>query len=892
MDLTIVREWIERCWGSIARRRDDRDLEEELRSHLELADEPRRPAVAPADAVSLRHRHIDIAQAMESLRDQRGLPWIDDLFRDLRHATRLLRSTPVFTGVAIVSLALGIGANAAIFSLADALLLRPLPVPHPDAVVTVTAAGPEEGSSGLISYPNYRDLRQRVGSFDGLFAYRVTTVAFSHARDAVHEMRTGMLVSDNFFSALGVQPSLGRGFLPEETQVPGRDAVVVLSDDFWRGALGADPSVLQGVVWMNGVEFHVVGIAPANFTGTEPPLRPAFYVPAVMATRLQPSSDTLDSRDARIFQVKGRLRPAVSRRSAEADLATVWDGLARQFPATNAHRTIAVRTELDARIQSDPWDAITLGLLFALVALVLTIACANVASLMLGRMRVRSREMAIRLALGVSRSRLLRQLLTESLALALAGCVGGLVFAYGGIRFLQTIPVSEQIVIDPRLDQRALVFSLIAAVASACLFGIGPARRSLATDLVPALKTADGNDTRGPRTIGRNVLVICQVALAMVLLTATALVVDGFRKALVLDPGFRTDRLMMLSLDPSLVGYTPERTRRFYRELLDRARVLPNVHSATLTSAVPLDALEQETEAVVPEGYRFEGGQNSAAIYTAVVDEHYFDSMHIEIIGGRPFTSGDNETAPGVAIVNEQFAARYWPNQNAIGRRIRLPRRHDALLEIVGVTRTGKYTWIGEAPMPYVYVPFAQQPRARMSLLVESMMPDAAALAAPLREIVRTLDVDQPISKMQTYAHLYRERAVAVPGIIMQTVIAISLIGLTLALVGLYGLVAYSVSRRTREIGIRMAIGAARSNVLSMVLRQGLLLSVAGIALGGLASVGVARVLSAALVGVGPPNRAVYVIVPVALVTLTTAASYFPARRAAHVDPLVALRYE
>ena len=886
--MATLREWIVRAFGVLGRRRGDADLEEELRSHVELATGASRNARG-------------VAHAMDALRDQRGLPWLDDFVRDFRHALRLLRSDPVFTAVAVVSLALGIGATSAIFSLADILILRPLPIPNPGAVMTVTAEGSEEDIGGFVSYPNYRDLREQARSFDGLLAYNISTLAFARAPNAAREMRMGMLVSDNFFDALGVAPPRGRSFARDETAVPGRDAVVVLSDDFWRSAFGANPSTLGSVIWLNGIDFHVIGIAPASFTGPEPPLRPAFYVPTAMASRLdQKRANVLENRGARAFHVKGRLRSGVSRRTAQAELTTTWDSLARQYPDSNAHRTIAVRTELEQRIRSDPWDAITVGLMGGLAALLLIIACANVANLMLSRVRNRSREMAIRLALGVSRPRLVRQLLTEGLLLSLLGGAAGLGVAYAGIRFLQTIPAGDQIAIAPQLDDRVVIFTLLAAMATAAVFAIAPARQSVRTNLVPALKTSEVSETKGPRTIGRNVLVVAQVAAAMVVLLAAGMMLDGFRKALVLDPGFRIDHLMMMSLDPSLVRYTPQQTRTFYGELVDRARALPGVRSVALTSAVPFSVAEQEVDEIVPEGYQLPRGQASESTFTAVVDERYFDTMQVKVIRGRPFTDADTAGSRAVAIVNEQFANRYWPNQDPIGKHIRLPNKRQPgsaslsgeRLEIVGVTRTGKYLWIAEAPMPFLYLPFAQQDRTRMSLLVESTSADASGLAAPLRELVASIDVAQPIANAQTFAQLYRQRAVAVPTIIMQTVGTIGVLGLTLALIGVYGLVAYSVTRRTREIGIRMAIGAAKSDVLAMVLRQGLILSVSGIAVGGVASVVVARALSAALVGIGRPNPITYVIVPLLLAGMTTAASYFPARRASLVDPLVALRYE
>lgn len=604
--MTMLRESISRLWGTLSPGRTDRDLEQELRLHVELAAEERR-RVGQSPESAKRTAAIDsggIAQALEALRDQRGLPWLDDLVCDVRHACRLLRRNPAFAGVAVLSLALGIGANAAMFSFADALILRPLPVRDPGAVVTVRAdAAGQAFTDRRMSYPNYRDLRDASHSFDGLIAYQVSTVSFARSSQSVREMRIGMLVSDNFFQVLGVQPALGRTFTLQEGHVPGRDAVIVLSYDFWASVLAGDPSILNAVVWINGIDVQVIGVAPATFTGTESPLRPAFYVPLMMAQRLSAAPENpLENREARSLFVKGRLASGVSKPRARAELATLWKALEQHYPDANRNRTIVVRSELEERIREDPWDTVIIAILMALAAIVLTIACANVANLMLGRGRARSREMAIRLALGVSRPRLLRQLLTESLLLALMGLTVGLGVAYGGIRFLQTVPTSDQIVIVPQLDGRALLFGLLVAAASALVFGLAPARQSLHTDVTPALKTSERGDATRPRALGRHLLVIGQIALATVLLMATGLLLDGFRKALVLNPGFRTDHLIMMSSDTSLVRYTPVQTHAFYQDLVNRVRALPGVASATLTSSVPLKIGDEHTEVVIPEG--------------------------------------------------------------------------------------------------------------------------------------------------------------------------------------------------------------------------------------------------------------------------------------------------
>ena len=633
---------------------------------------------------------------------------------------------------------------------------------------------------------------------------------------------------------------------------------------------------------------------PESFTGMDLFVRPAFYVPVMMQQRLNSArANPLEDRAARDFVVHGRLKSGVSVRQARAELMGLWSRLEEQYPDVNRHRMLAVRTELQTRIQSDRSTAIAIAMLMALVAIVLAIACANVANLMLGRASARTREMAIRLAIGAGRLRLLGQLLTESLLLALIGCALGLGFAYAGIRFLQTYQVASDlpIVISPRLDQRALAFSLLAAFVSALLFGLAPAWQSLRTELVPALKSSERGLATRSRMRGRNMLVVGQVALSMVLLIATGMLLDGFRRALILSPGFRTDHLIMMSTDTSLVGYTPAQTHNFYRSLTDRARVLPGVASVALTSSFPLDQAAQIKQ-VIPEGYQFPKGQVSASLSSAVVDEHYFSTLNVETIRGRVFTAADQPDSPAVAIVNEQFVKTYWPGQDPIGKRIQLNDGRGVWLEIVGVTRTGKYRSITERPTPFLYLPFAQNEMPRMTSVVETTNLDPSPLTAPLRDIVRTLDANQPVYNVRPVASLYEKRAIAGPLYIMRTVGTAGLLGLTLALIGLYGLVAYSVSRRTREIAIRMAMGADRSKVLRMVLRQGLMLSLLGILFGGLVSMPVARALSAALVGVGRPNPVTFVIVPVVLIVLSMLASYVPARHASRVDPLTALKYE
>jgi predicted permease len=666
----------------------------------------------------------------------------------------------------------------------------------------------------------------------------------------------------------------------------------MLSYDFWRQYSG-DRSVIGSTLRLNGIVFTLIGIAPESFTGLDRFVRPSIFVPLGMSQRLAAEpTNPLEDRGWHELVVKGRLSRGSSQASAQAELATLGAALEREYPKTNHNRRPAVRTELQRRIQQSPQLLALIKMLMGLVSLILIIACSNLANLLLARARARSREIAIRLSIGAGRFRLVRQLMTESLIVAMIGGAVGLFFAYGGISLLQTLDVPSEppFVLGVQLDWRVVQFSLFAALFSCIVFGLAPAWQTARMDFVSVLK-AGGHGVSGQRrTLGRDVLVVGQIALAMVVLIAAGMFLAGFRKMLVMTPDFRTDHLIGMDTAPTLVHYSPEQTKLFYRQLVDRVRTMAGVRAVAMTESLPLSP-SQTAVTVVPEGYQFPKGREKTLEFGAAVDAGYFSTMNVEIQRGRPFTDDDRAASRRVAIVNQQFAKTYWPGQDPIGKRIRLDSADGLPAEVVGVAKTGHYLLVNEAPAPYVYLPYEQNPRSRMTLIVQSAG-DPAGLAAPLRDAVRSIDANLPVFNLRTVATLYESRATGTWLQFFQMVGTMGFIGLALATIGLYGLVAYTVSRRVKELGIRVALGASHGDVVWLVERRGLTLAAVGIALGAVLTAVAVPMLSAGFLGLGASSPAVYALVPLGLLMVSAAASYLPARRAAGLDPLRALRVE
>ena len=822
------------------------------------------------------------------------------MLRDLRYAIRTLRQNLGFTLVCIISLALGIGATSSIFAVADAILLRPLPVPQPGRLVVLESQSRGSGlgafgSFGGVSYPDFKDARARSRSFDGLAASQESTFGFAAEKGALATAKFGELVSGDFFQVMRVAALAGRTFRPDEDQVAGRDAVAVVSYELWKNELAAGPNAVGRTIFLNTVPFTIVGVAPEEFTGSDVLFHTAVFVPLAMGPRLaaDPSQGILERRDVRALTVRGRLKPGTSVEQAAAEARVIGQQLAAAYPAANRNTALSVETELHARFRQDTIDFYLMTFLMVLAGIVLLIACANVMNLMLSRARARSREIAVRLAIGAGRGRLVRQLLTESLVLAVMGGALGMLVAQLGIDLFSQIrpPTDIPIVFDMRLDPRVLLFALVATAASALVFGLAPAMQATRPDLVPALKSARAEGGKRRRFLGRNGLVIAQIAGSLVLLVFATQAYRGASIVLSSPLGFRTSHLLLATFDPSLARYTPDQTEQFYKRLLEGARSLPGVDSAALSRSIPMMPGSLGPRRVAPEGMRLPPGTDGFNIPSSVVSDGYFQAAGTPIVAGRGFLATDRADSTPVVVVNELFARKYFPNQSAIGKRLLLADDpHGRRVEIVGVAKQSKYIFPAEPPLAYLYLPLAQNPQAGLTLLLQTAGPSGDA-AEPLRNLVRSIDTGQPIVAMRTMENFFEQRANKTMQVLLQAIGGLGLLGLIMALVGLYGLMTFTVGLRQREIGIRMAVGADRRGVLTMVLRQGIVLAVAGCCLG-LAVTLVAGRPVTGLVGVSSFYLPLIGVVFVGLLATAALGAYVPARRASLLDPNTILRQE
>jgi putative ABC transport system permease protein len=809
----------------------------------------------------------------------------------LRYAFRMLCKNWTFSLVAVLSLALGMGANASMFSLVNRLLMRPLAIVHPDEVLTIApkTANPWDN----ISYPDYVDFRDRSQTMKDLVASMLYRFSFSPAPDVSPKITYGLLVSGNLFRAMGVTPVLGRGFNPEEDQVPGRDAVVVLGHDFWRDQFGEDLQIIGRRVLINGLEFTVIGVAPETFAGMDEFFKASIFVPAMMAQRFAPDSQAnlLVNRGLRAFWLRGRLKEGVRVEEAQAELAGIAKTLEETYPSTNRGQSVTLRTELQMHVQHLPQESQFMVLAMVMAILVLLISCFNVANLLLSRKR--SREIALRLAIGAGRLRLVCQLLYESVLLGIAGVITGLFFGWvvGKLFDRIRIPSDLPFLIDFGSDHRTVAYTLAIGFISVLFFGLSPALQSSKVNLVSALKATDDAGSGPRRGWGRNILVVAQIAVSVVLLVLATILYHGFSSQFSAGAGFRTNHILTMSLDPGLIRYDVEHAKEFYRRLVEQASTVHGVKSVSLSATLPL-ALNQRgfSLEVQREGYVYSAGERKDQVLNNIVDESFFETMDIPIILGRGFQTFDKETAPQVAVVNEVLAKKYWPDESPIGKRLYVDYDGGRWVLVVGVARTNKYVWMTEGPTEYLYLPMAQTARRGRILIVQSDG-DPASLTGKLRDVISRLDANMPVYDVRTMEDYFSGFIEGTSDNILVIVGSMGITGLILAMIGLYGLVSYSVSLRTKEFGIRMAIGSSSSSVLGMVLREGIILCLAGIVIGLVISFSASRLLRS-LVFTASTDWVPYAVVPTILFMVTVLATYGPAKRAATIDPMKALRDE
>ena len=820
---------------------------------------------------------------------------METILQDIRYGIRMLTKNPGVTTVAVLTLALGIGANAAIFSGVSAFTMRPLPVPEPDRVVRPVEIAEDRGISDEVSYPDFSDYRAQSTVFEAMSAEDMLPVALDSENQS--DVVWGQVVSGSYFDVVRVKPMMGRTFLSEEDQAVGANPVVVISHSLWQRRFSSDPNIVGKTIRLSSRGYQVIGVMPPSFAGSKFALAMDFWAPMAMVEDLRRSPGLLSDRGSHWMNVLARLKPGVTMEQASQEMQKIAVRLNQAYPNERASTTSArVETEIDARFE-DAATAMKSGSAIAMgiVGLVLLIACANVANLMLARASARRKEIGIRLALGASRVRLIRQLLTESLLLSLLGGAFGLLLAFWVTELLEGfVPVLEYNIVENffALDTRALVFTLIISLATGLIFGLAPAWHSSNPEVVPILKgdLAAGERLRGRRFSLRSALVVVQVALSLAVLVCGGLFIKSFRKAQTMDPGFGTKNALIVSLNPELVGYDSERSRNFFRQVIDRAQSLPGVEAAATARLMPLGDSSNSNGPILKEGETLERGSAGRTIMTNVVSAGFFRTMQIPFVEGRDFDDRDQVKSQQVVIVNQKMAEMLWPGESAVGKRIFIGTDSREPNEVVGVVKTGRYRNLAEDPKPYFYYPMTQRRPARMMLVMRTNV-DARGLVGAIRKEVQNVDRSVPVSAVRTMDE-HMTYALWAPNMAASLSLAFGVVAILLSAVGLYSVMAYVVSQRTREVGIRMALGANRADVLKMIAAQGMRLAVIGVVIGLLLSLAMARALSSLLIGISGYDVTTFVVVSSLLVLVALIACYLPARRATKIDPLVALRYE
>jgi predicted permease len=884
--------WIKRL---LLRRQIHSDLSEEIQEHLdEKIEELVVDGVSREEARHKARREFgNVTLVEEDSRKVWQWPSVEDFLTDIRYALRILWKAPAFTAVAILSLALGIGCNTAIFGLVNTVLLRPLPVKDPNQLVTLAFQQRGGAFTPVFSYPDYRDIReQATGAFSDVLAYRVGLDGLSVNGQADRIMVH--YVTGNYFTLLGVKPVLGRLILPSEGEAPEADPVLVLGYSFWQTRFAGDSNVIGKRVLIDGHPVTIVGVAPQQFRSVQAVIDVQGYLPLgmVLVEGNYPRG-LLTYRNMRMFSLVGRLRPEVTLNQAQTALRIVGRRLAESYP------TLLEGMTLDA--QPEPLGRIPLGgsqrlvavsvLFLGMAALVLVLACVNLANLLLVRTTARAKEIAMRAALGGSRNRLIRQLLTESVVLAFLGAVAGLVLGAWTSRAFSTPEVQGiPIHLEAHFDWRVFGYATAATALTGLMLGILPALRASRADLAVVSREGGQRLSAGGQRL-RNALVAMQVAGSFLLLIVAGLLARSLENAQRLDLGFDPTNVVNFSLDPHHLGYDAVSGGQFFQEVLRRVRALPGVESASLGCCGPMSPSPLFAPMHM-DGYTPPPGQPDPTIFFNQVSHDFFETLRIPILRGRVFLVSDDRNAPRVAIINQTMAERYWPGRDPIGRKFQFAGDSRPWMRVAGVVKDGRYLGISDRPQPYFYVPLAQNYGSSEVLLVRSRAA-AETVMAEVRKEIGALAPGLPVTGVETMLQQLDESGGL--GTLRRSALlaaALGALGLALAVVGLYGVVSYSAEQRTREIGIRMALGAQANSIRRLILGQGVIVVCAGLGAGVLMSVAAAPVVRRFLIGISPTNPIAYVEVAILLVFVTLTACYLPVRRATRVDPNVALRHE
>jgi predicted permease len=867
-------------------------LEQEIQSHLQMAASDRidRGESVERAQSAARREFGNVALVQQVTRDQWGWRWLEEFLRDLRYGVRILRKNSGFTIVAVLTLALGIGANTALFSVIDAVLLRPLPFHDPGRLVVIRSVDLRDSThGGEISYPAFLDWRLRSRSFEGMSVWNTNNLTYTGGDQP--ESVPCAVVSANLFSVLGVSPALGSGFTLDE-DLPGRDQQpVVLSYEFWQSHFGGDPNVLGRALTLDGGKYSVVGVMPAHFQF--PVQRERVELWTTIAHDLQGKSAIAAQRGAAYLEVIARLTPGIEISQAQSEVLLVQEQLNRQYPE-NRPKGVVIQSESDQIIGA---MRPALMILLGAVGFVLLIACANVASLLLARATVRQKEFTVRSALGASRWMIVRQLLTESVLLAMAGGMLGLLLARWAISALISMaPEGLARTSEIALDLRVLGFAFVVALATGVLFGLAPAVQASRSNLNRVLGEGGRGSSAAPGgTRLRGALVASQLAIAFVLLIGAGLVLRSFDRLRQVDPGFRADHVLTFLLDVPSHRHPGAQRSVFVRELLQSTRALPGVKSASAVFGLPLNQDQSAFTTLDIEGHPVPSSQRPRVAFR-IIESQYFHTMGIRLLQGRTFTPHDEQGGPPLAIVNETFARQIFKGENPLGRRVKPNISFGAIedppmREIVGVTADVKSSSISGNAVPEVYAP--QTPTdfiGEMTIVVRTET-DPNALVPAMRSLVSSMDKDLPLREVKTLEQ-YVSGSISAPRFEAVLLGTFAVLAFVLTIIGLYGVISYSVAQRTREMGIRIAFGAQQGSISQMVMREGALLALIGIGAGFTASFFTVRLIRDLLYGIGATDPATFIVVPLLLLGVALLACYVPARRAMRVDPIVALRYE